>query len=96
MTTLTATVSLSEQPGVTYYATMTRNGEEDYFDGNGWDDAPERETVDSWMDYAQRRIELPSAVARAGLDWSDADVSAVGWSQGPGHAPNGIRLVWSW
>lgn len=97
MTTLTATVSLSEQPGVTYYVEMSRDGAEaDYYDGSGWDDVPAGETVDAWMDYAKRRMELPTAVARAGLDWSDADVNAVGWSQGPGHAPSGIRLVWSW
>jgi hypothetical protein len=46
-------------------------------------------TEDGWARAARRHARRP-----AGLRWCDAEVRPLGWSQGPGHAPGGVELVW--
>jgi hypothetical protein len=91
MTSLTLYVGRSDfAHGVSWNATMERNGEADHYDAGGWDGELEV-TVDAWMSELQRRVSLPRAVAAAGLGWDDASVRAVG-----SPSPEGIRLEWSW
>lgn len=57
---------------------------------------------DVWLAYAKRKMKAPRlALGWSGngrryvrLRWTDATIKPFGYSQGSGHAPNGIRLEW--
>lgn len=88
-----------QEPGIAYGVTGTDNqGEWDSFDSGGWNGSGPRRSSDpdAWFALAKRRLRLPRPVRAAGLTWEDADVRPYGWSQGRGHAPQGITITWSW
>lgn len=79
-------------PGITY----TITDDDGSLDSDGWGGSgPRTPTTDAWFALARRRIRLPKPVKAAGLIWNSASVEPFGWSQGPGHAPQGIRVVWA-
>jgi len=86
-----------QEPGVAYYLETDQGDGWEEDDSGGWGGSgPRRETTDAWFRLAQRRLGLPPWVKRAGLRWDDADVRPYGWSQGSGHAPQGLTITWTW
>lgn len=58
---------------------------EDSIDSGGAARGPrDSESPDAWLAYARRQL------AGMGIRWASADVRPYGWSQGAGHAPQGI------
>ena len=98
MTSIKITVGPDTQcPGVGYNINLNHHDECDSFDSGGWNGTgPRRETTDAWFALWKRRNRLPYPVREAGLAWADAEVQPFGWSQGAGHAPQGITITWSW
>jgi hypothetical protein len=54
-------------------------------------------TTRGWLTRIRRHIHLPQPVkdARPRLSWEDATVKPYGWSEGAGHAPNGVTITWT-
>lgn len=50
--------------------------------------------IDDWTP-AIRRAMRDLGLTRKGLRLADATIEPCGWSQGAGHAPQGVRVVWS-
>jgi hypothetical protein len=81
-----------DRHGVDYgTATADRDGYLQADDGAGYPLAECRhpDTTDGWARAARRHARRPN-----GLRWCDAEVRPLGWSEGPGHAPGGVELVW--
>lgn len=49
---------------------------------------------DDWMRLLRRHCTLPRVLRKAGLGWEDGQVAPKGYSQGSGHAPEGIEIKW--
>ena len=82
--------------GVSWYESSNLgNGYES--DGSGvWTGpGPRRSTPDAWVALLRRHHRLPSLVRKAGQKWVDADVTPDGYSQGAGHAPEGVMIEWT-
>ena len=80
------------------YATATPDSE-GYLstdDSGGYPLARGRHPVatDGWVRAARKHVGLPVAVILDGQGWADAEVRPFGWSEGAGHAPGGVELVW--
>lgn len=68
----------------------------DMIEGSGWS-CPESRYPTSpraWVRRLRQHVTLPMMAREAGRRWADATVTPYGWSQGAGHAPQGIRIVW--
>ena len=48
------------------------------------------QTPDGWLTWLKSQVRSECGAWR--FKWADAEVSPRGWSQGAGHAPNGIRV----
>lgn len=62
-----------------------------------WGTGPRKKTdPDAWLALLKRRYplrRLRRLTARPSLRWQDAKVTPDGYSEGPGHAPQGIRVT---
>lgn len=100
MTQVTLTIGPDDQcSGIAWISTILYDGTfPDHLDNGGWKGkGPRRSSsTDAWEALAKRKIGLPGPVKKAGLKWSDAVVVPKGYSQGCGHAPQGIKITWSW
>ena len=45
---------------------------------------------DAWLSWVQRQV---AGETRKRIKWSQAEVTPFGWSQGAGHAPQGITVL---
>jgi hypothetical protein len=68
------------------------NRDHDSSDGRNGSGPRSRET-NAWLAYARRHVPAP-VINGQKLRWIDATVRPFGWSQGAGHAPNGITITW--
>jgi hypothetical protein len=78
-----------------HLSAQSLDGDWESHDSGGWGGSGPRrsEDPDAWFALAKRRLGLPpfDGVRR----WTDADVRPDGYSQGLGHAPQGVRIEWS-
>lgn len=62
-----------------------------------WGTGPHKQTdPNAWLALLKRRYplrRLRRLTARPSLRWQDAKVAPDGYSEGPGHAPRGIRVM---
>lgn len=75
-----------------HLSAQSLDGEWQSHDSGGWGGSgPQRsEDPSAWFSLARRRLHLPFGARR----WDDATIRPDGYSQGAGHAPEGIRIEW--
>ncbi len=91
---ITFIIGPDEQCGGTAW-TFTDGAES--WGSDGSPGAVRNRTITGWTNYARRHVKAPRREAPGNgprLRWTDADVTPHGYSDGPGHCPNGARFVW--
>lgn len=95
------TVGPDDQHGggnaIAWYITVTDPDGCRYADSSGgWTCPASLHPVRTWAWVARlrRHVRLPREVRKAGLGWADATVYPFGWSEGAGHAPQGVVVAW--
>ena len=90
-TRISITLGPDDVNGGICYQVAYRGADGDLSEGSsgGWGGNGPR-NPDAWLALAKRRIGLPEGVTR----WEGATVEPDGYSQGKGHAPQGICITW--